>query len=122
MSTTASAGLGTSARTPKERKSFKLLLTKEQCVALETYFTKVNKKPQTKEKIDLAKKHNIDPYLLNRWFQSQRNKDSKKKSKDLESNKSSTDIDVDMNYHTNNIIHTDQSKNMHAHIDINICS
>lgn len=61
------------------RKSFKDLLTEEQLNALETYYSKVNPLPRHKAKIELAKLHNIDGILLNKWFQSRRNRDGKKR-------------------------------------------
>jgi hypothetical protein len=64
-----------------ERKSFKNQLTEEQINALELYYTKVNPLPRHKAKVELAKVHKIDPYLLNKWFQSRRNKDKAGKKK-----------------------------------------
>src|SRR5689334_17442940 len=43
--------------------------------ALENFYTKVAKLPKRQAKTELSKKYNIDPFALNKWFQSRRNKD-----------------------------------------------
>lgn len=58
-----------------ERKTFKALLTKDQVYALEKYYNEKEKMPRRLAKLQLAKQYNMDPILLNRWFQSRRNKE-----------------------------------------------
>ena len=59
------------------RRTFKSLLTKEQIDVLERYYL-INKLPIRNEKIKLSTELDIDPKLLNKWFQSKRNKERKK--------------------------------------------
>ena len=52
-------------------------MSETQIDALSLYYNRVNKKPRRKEKLELAKKHSIDPRVLNIWFQYRRSKDYK---------------------------------------------
>ena len=82
------------AATGTERKSFKILLNDELRTVLEHYYTNVKKKPERKDKTELSVKYKIDPCLLNRWFQSRRNKDTKKSVKEKPKEKRGKETNV----------------------------
>ena len=64
-----------------ERRSFKKNLSDEQVNALEHYFSTVDRMPKRKAKLQLSEQLKIDPAILNRWFQTKRNKTKTTQSK-----------------------------------------
>lgn len=57
-----------------ERNFFKFLLSDSQLKSIEEYF-QVKQMPNRREKLDLSQVLDIDPFTLNKWFQSRRNKE-----------------------------------------------
>jgi len=60
------------------RKSYKSQLTERQEAILKQSFLK-NQYPKHGEKKVMSEKYGIDPFLLNKWFQRERNLHKKKK-------------------------------------------
>ena len=55
-----------------KRQYFKNLLNNQQRDGLEKYFRTEKMLPTRKDKLELAAKLEIDPLVLNKWFQSRR--------------------------------------------------
>ena len=53
---------------------FNKQLSIDQIQQMEAFYQKQSK-PLRKKKLELAKRCNIDPFVLNKWFQARRNKD-----------------------------------------------
>jgi hypothetical protein len=61
------------------RQSIKSLLTKNQYTILDNYFNTVSKLPIRSEKLELSRKLELNPFIVNKWFQTQRNREKYKK-------------------------------------------
>lgn len=64
--------------TKKSRISYNSQLSPEQKAALQHFFSK-SRYPSHTDKKELSEKHNIDPFLLNKWFQGERIRFNKEK-------------------------------------------
>jgi len=71
-----------------QRVTFKSILSADQLWELEVHYNLENKIPRRREKLELCKKLNIEPIILNKWFQAKRNKDKKEEKLESRINKS----------------------------------
>lgn len=60
------------------RKSYKSQMTEQQESVLKRYFTEKTHYPKHAEKKMLSEKSGVDPFLINKWFQRERNRNKKK--------------------------------------------
>lgn len=72
------------------RKSYKSQMTEDQEGILKRYFTEKSQKPSHQEKKKLSEKSGVDPFLMNKWFQRERNRMKKKAKEESLSSSSST--------------------------------
>ena len=65
-------------------RSFKKILSSKQLDILESYYTFVSKMPKRHEKTTLGLLYEMDPILINKWFQAKRAREYRHKKNVLE--------------------------------------